>query len=204
MKKKFMNLVCKKYIDKINQLNDTDFLKFINLIKNNEDFIEFIKLNKDKIDSILKSITSSSFEKFISDLDVSIQYSFTRFFKNTILSSFKMENVINSFSVKSLYILYKEDKNKFTNISVESWLRYFSINQLFNTQMVLNDYGIIRDEYKKMLLSFKNINFKELFDKKLYFSSYFYYDYSALEILELNYRNSVNVFEDVEKIDLKF
>lgn len=201
MKKKFMNLVCKKYIDKINQLNGTDFLKFINLIKNNEDFIEFIKLNKDKIDSILKSITSSSFEKFISDLDVSIQYSFTRFFKNTILSSFKMENVINSFSVKSLYILYKEDKNKFTNISVESWLRYFSINQLFNTQMVLNDYGIIRDEYKKMLLSFKNINFKELFDKKIYFSSYFYYDYSALEILELNYRNSVNVFEDVEKID---
>ena len=197
-----MNFILNKYKNKISTFSGLELMNFIKSIDNINVYKEVIELYNDKIKEVLNNYNDSLFTNFITSLSDNKQYTFISTFKELILSNFNIKCFIENINICAVYDLYKCDNNKFSKIDIATWLKILSKSRIFNDQLILNDYSNMKEEFKKILFSFKNINFEELYNLKLSNFGYEFEDDKALEILELHYRDNVNVLENICDISI--
>lgn len=187
--KEFITFILKTYKDKIDTLEKRELLYFIKYIEDIEDYKKFISTNFDRINTALKTIHEYDLEEYLSEIDSIYQEILISNFFDSIINKNNVKKMIFKISPKLVIDIYKKNKELFSELSLNDWIKLSSKNRYFT------------DEIRSILDSFEITNLEELFDSNFYSSMWHKEDITALKYIELKYRNNSTSF-CVEDIDL--
>ena len=187
--KEFMNFIIEKYKDKFATFTQKEMLIFIKNIEEQEQYKKFINENYQKLSMTFRDISEWDLLDCLSEADLSKQEILISTFYDYIIKTKDIRKIIYKIEPKIIVELYDKNKEIFDHMTLNDWIKVFSIQGVFN------------DGYKKIFDTFKIDNIESLFDNKFYRENLFRKDITPLKYIETKYRNNLKINGILEPID---
>lgn len=195
--KQIVDVILKKYNEKIKTFTSAEFMNFIHFIKDIKQFENTIIENKKKIVEIIKNPELYELYEFF-DMCTAEETEFIllNFFDDLVENSYKVEysNMVENFFAGI-------DTNVIIKIYKQNRKLSLSLNQLIKSS---SKYNVFNEDLKKILDEYKIENLdsiENLFDTNFYTNIFRNESLKALEYVEKKFRNNIEINGILEKLE---
>lgn len=195
--KQIVDVILKKYNEKIKTFTSAEFMNFIHFIKDIKQFENTIIENKKKIVEIIKNPELYELYEFF-DMCTAEETEFIllNFFDDLVENSYKVEysNMVENFFAGI-------DTNVIIKIYKQNRKLSLSLNQLIKSS---SKYNVFNEDLKKILDEYKIENLdsiENLFDTNFYTNVFRNESLKALEYVEKKFRNNIEINGILEELE---
>ncbi len=187
--KDYIELLLKKYKDKISTFNFKEMLRFIRYIEDLDIYKTFINENYDKLNEGFKNIKEYELSDYLSETDGLKQEILIDTFFDNIIKKQDINKIVFKLKPNIVIELYNKNKEVFDTMTLSDWIKFCSDSRTFN------------EDFKKVLDTFVIKDIESLFDTNFFNNHWYKQDIKPLKYIEKKYRESIKTDGVLEQID---
>ena len=189
--KDFINFVLEKFENKINSFTPRELLTFITYIDDIDIYKNFINTHYDKLNVGFKDMDEVNLMEYLNEIEETNQQILISSFFENIITKHNVKKIMYQISSNIIANLYNENKEMFSSITLNDWIKILSRPFSFN------------DKFKDILDTLEIGNIEELFDTNFYVSKWYKNPVEPLKYIETKYRNNIKPKGMLERINNK-